>query len=60
MDSRLVRRFLRHLLGRTNAHANQQMEEFFTARGITPDIRFEQLAEARPALIGTRPGQLPV
>lgn len=51
MDPRLLRLSLRIMLGRPNVRASQQITEFLTSKGLTPDYRFEQIAEVRLALV---------
>ena len=52
MDPRLGRLTLRALSGRPNVHASRRVAEFFIARGISPDLHFDQIANIRLALIG--------
>lgn len=52
MDSRLERVAFNALSGRPNHHATRRFVEFLISKGITPDFRFDQLANIRLALIG--------
>jgi NTE family protein len=52
MDPRLARITLRALSGRPNRLASRQVEEYLTSKGITPELRFDQVPHAHLALIG--------
>jgi len=51
MDPHLGRLTLRTLSGRPNHHASQRVKEYFIASGISPDLRFYQIKNARLGLI---------
>lgn len=53
MDPRLARLTLRILSGRPNHHASRRVAMMLSAKGITPDFRFDQVTSARLALIGS-------
>jgi len=53
MDPRLARITLRALSGRPNRHASHQVEKFLISKGITPDLRFDQVPHAHIGLIGS-------
>lgn len=52
MDPRLARLAMSIFSLHPNHHASHRMAEFFIAKGITPDIRFNQIHNIRLALIG--------
>jgi NTE family protein len=52
MDPRLARITLRALSGRPNHHASRWVSEYLNSKGITPDLRFDQVPYARLGLIG--------
>ena len=52
MDPRLSRLFLRRMLGRPSTHGSQQIARFLTSKGITSDLRFDQMTGVRLALVG--------
>jgi NTE family protein len=53
MDPRLGRITLRALTGRPNHHASRKVAEYLISKGITPDLRFDQVPHARLAMIGS-------
>ena len=52
MDPRLARLAMSIFSLHPNHHASRRMAEFFIAKGITPDLRFNQIHNTRLALIG--------
>jgi len=52
MDQNLGRVALRALLGRPNTEASRRVAEMLISKGITPDIRFDQIPGVRVAVIG--------
>lgn len=52
MDPRIARLTLRVLSGLPNYHASQRVSEFLIAKGIRPELRFDQITNVRLALIG--------
>ena len=52
MDPRLARIMLLALSGRSNYYGSRRVEEFIISKGITPDLRFDQVSHAHLALIG--------
>ncbi len=52
LDPRLARITLRALTGRPNHHASRRVEEYLISKGLTPDLRFDQVSHARLGLIG--------
>jgi predicted acylesterase/phospholipase RssA len=53
MDSHLARLAVRVVLGHPDRRASRRASELFVAEGITPDLRFEQIAQVRLALVAT-------
>jgi NTE family protein len=53
MDPRLARITLRALSGRPNHHASRRVEEYLISKGITADLRFDQVPHARLGLISS-------
>lgn len=52
VDPRLARLAMNIFSLHPNHHASRRMAEFFTAKGITSDLRFDQIRNVRLALIG--------
>jgi NTE family protein len=52
MDSHLGRVMLRALLGRPNTEATRRVAEVLIAKGVAPDLRFDQVPGVRLAVIG--------
>lgn len=53
MDARLPRLILRALSGRPSNDANRRVTAFLMARGLDPDLRFDQIPHVRLALTGS-------
>lgn len=53
MDSNLARLAARVVLGHPDRRASRRASELFVSEGITPDLRFEQIAQIRLALVAT-------
>ncbi len=53
MDPRLARITLRALSGRPNRHASRRVEEYLISKGITAELRFDQVPHARLGLISS-------
>jgi NTE family protein len=51
MDPRLIRAALGALSRHPNRRASRRIEEFFISEGITPDLRFNQIADVRLGLV---------
>lgn len=51
MDPRFVRLKLRLFSRRPNHQVTRRVSEFLTAKGLTPDLRFDQITDVRLALI---------
>lgn len=52
MDPRLGRLTLRVLSGKPNHYATQRVADFLISKGLTPDLRFDQIPGPRLALVG--------
>jgi NTE family protein len=52
LDRRLSWLFLRRVLGHPNTHGSRNTAQFLNAKGITPDLRFDQISGVRLALVG--------
>jgi NTE family protein len=52
LDRRLSLLFLRRMLGRPNTNGSRHIAQFLNAKGITPDLRFDQVSGVRLALVG--------
>jgi NTE family protein len=52
MDPRLARITLRALSGRPNQHASRWVKAYLNSKGVTSDLRFDQVPHARLGLIG--------
>jgi NTE family protein len=52
MDPHLSRVMMRALLGRPNTEASRRVADVLIAKGITPDVRFDQTSGVRLAVIG--------
>ncbi len=53
MDPRLTRLMLSTLARRPNHHASYRVKEFFISKGLTPDLRFDQVKHAWLAVVGS-------
>ena len=51
LDPRVSSLILRAFLGRTSDRAKKKIEEYFISKGFSPDLRFNQIAGIRLALI---------
>ncbi|HSB89428.1 MAG TPA: patatin-like phospholipase family protein [Anaerolineales bacterium] len=51
MDSRLARVTLRALSGRPNLYGSRRIREYFVSKGISPTLRFDQIADVRLGLV---------
>ena len=52
MDTRISQLTLRALLGRPSERTRQRLAEFFASEGLTQDVCFGQITQARLAVIG--------
>jgi NTE family protein len=52
LDRRLSWLFLRRVLGHPSMHSSQQTVRFLESKGITADLRFDQITGVRLALVG--------
>jgi NTE family protein len=52
LDRRLSWLFLRRALGHPNTHGSRHIAQFLNAKGITSDLRFDQITGVRLALVG--------
>ena len=53
MDPHFSRVVVRALLGRPNADASRRVAEMLISKGVTPEVRFDQISGVRVAVIGT-------